>query len=584
MPTLNWTYGAKSPDIEQAVSDAVFAAHQYRNKLCELELAKRSRHEELLQRLAPEYVEACKAVEVVESQLAEAREAIQAERKKQRTKTPAGCEKYAEAAKQCKAELKKLRAARKSAKKAAYDDPEVAAAMEDNQRTHRDAQAAAKAESGLYWGTEAIVKAACNSFSSGAPPRFKRFNGEGQLAVQLQKGLDCRDAFGDDTRLQLVVSDELQEELLMRGKAPRSRRKAECLIRIGSEGRDPIFARVPIVFHRPLPEGKIKWAYLERRKLADKVKWKVRLTIDVERKLEPITKPAVAVHVGWRMDDDDLRVATWLGEDGKRGVLKLPDRHLDDYVKLDTVKSRRDSGFNKIKSRLAEWLSKRESEWLREATKNLHQWRSPARLASLYWRWKESGEELFGPLNEWRKRDKLLWQHERRLSVRIVRRRKDWYREFVARLKHDYDVAFIAPIPAKELVEHSTPEELERDQNARRAKQAAVSDLLVLVREKFGVRCVETEAKGITQTCSECGYDNPAPKRKVQCGQCHATYDRDENAVANTLARGRVAVESGALLANQKAQEVAAKKREEKLRKMQEANRAARKRKREPVS
>ncbi len=590
MPTLNWVYGARTPDIEQAVADAVFTAHRYRNKLCELELAKRERHEKLLQRLAPKYVKACAAVEAVETPLGVAREAIQAEKKKQRTKKPTGCEEFVATAKKCRADLKKLREVRKITKKAAYTDRFVAEAMAENSERHKEAQVQAKTGSGLYWGTEAIVKAACKSFSSKAPPRFKRYEGEGQLGVQLQKGLDTRVATERNTKLQLILPPELDEAMAVDGKASSSLcRTAECLIRIGSNKGRPVFARLPISFHRPLPPGKIKWAYLERRRIADRVRWSIRLTIAVKRgPAPPITKPSVAVHVGWRMDGKELRVVTWLGSDGSKGVLSLPKSHLDDYLRLDKVQSIRDHKLNAILAHLRQWLSDRKiPDWLKESTKSLHQWRAPARLAALIWRWKENrfdgDTDVLDEIDTWRKSDKKRWQHERRLSVRVARRRKDWYRNFACRLKRRFDVVIIAPISAKKLVERHKPEDLEQDPKARRAKQAAVAGLLTIVSEKFGLRCVVTDAAGITRTCSQCGHDNAAPRRRVQCGGCSRTYDRDENAAVNTLARGEESLEDGALLENQRAEEKREEEARKKLLKMQDAARAARKRKLETV-
>ena len=587
MPTLNWVYGAKSPDIEQTVSDAIYAAHKYRNRLCELELEKRKRHEELLQRLAPAYVAACELIADCENELGEAREAIQEERKKQRTKKPIGVQAYVDAAKACKVQLKELRANRKEAKQSAYEDARVIAAMEENSATHKQDCKVAKDESGLYWGTESITKTACGSFASGAPPRFKRFDGCGQLAVQLQNGHDCKDAFDPDTRLQLIVPDALQAELLVCGKAPRSVRKAVCQIRIGSdETGKPIFAKLPINFHRPLPNGRIKWAYLERRMMADKPRWKIRLTIDVlEKKEEP--KPGmVAVHVGWLWLGGGLQAATWEGDDGLKGNLVLPTSHCDDYLVLDRIKSKRDRDFATYRDELKEWIRETENapEWMKELASTMHAWKNPARLSALVLRWRNErfeGDEIFERLDLWRKKDKRQWQHFCRLSKRIVRRRTNWYREFAYDLEQQYGTLIVTPIEAKKLTEHSDPEDLERDNTlaARRAKWAAVSDLTRMLSEKFRLRTIKESARGISEICYDCGGKNVVDhRRKVKC-KCGKTYDQDENALLHTLARGRVAVKSGALLdlAQKQEDKVAAGKA--KLAKMQEARRASRKKK-----
>jgi hypothetical protein len=569
MATLNWCYHAKGPDIENAVNDAIYAAHKYRNRLCELELEKRKRHYDLLRELAPRFVELEKSIELEEAELGKCREAIQQERVKQRTKSPAGVKHWVDRANQSKEALKQMRAGMKEAKLEAYSDPAVKAAMEANTEQHKEECKQAKGESGLYWGTEAIVKMACASFASGAPPRFKRFDGQGQLAVQLQGGLDCADSAHFNGLCYLGEQD---------GK------RREVFFRIGSdEKRCPIFARVKIVFHRPLPEGKIKWAYLERRKIADHVRWTLRLTIDVEEKPVDRLPGVVAIHTGWRSASPGLRVATVMGSDGQRGTLKLSADHCADYDRLDKIRSERDQKFNAMILRLREWLKDREiPDWMAEIRPHLHAWKSQQRLASLWWQWKEDrfdgDDSIFNELGEWRKADKHQWQHYSRLSVRIIRRRKDIYRNFVSDLSKRYGIAIVSPIDAKDLTENSSPEDLDADPTVahRQAKWAAVSELTQMIREKFRTDCIDVDSKNITRQCSNCGEIAEENKRRIQCRGCGHTHDCDDNAVANTMARGEVAMKDGALLANVAAEELAAKKRVEKLLKMQEARRASR--------
>jgi hypothetical protein len=573
----NWVYGAKTPDVIDAVNEAIYRAHQYRNKLCELELAKRARHEEILQRLAPNYVNACERVEQVEQQLRQTREEIQAERVKQRTKQPRGVELFRKKAAGLKQQLRELRAARKAAKQAAYEDAVVDAALKNNTALHKSEVSQAKQVAGLYWGTEALIKQSCESFHSGAPPRFLRYEGEGQLAVQFQGGIACEDMSKTNTICYIDPTGD--------GK------HAHCYFRIGSdEKRKPIFARIEIVLHRPLPEGRVKWVYLERRKLANRVRWSLRFTIEcVQSPPREYSGNHVVVHTGWRSDPGGLRAATWRDARGNGGTLVLPHWHLDQYDELDQVKSQRDHDFNEAKERLRDWLATQSalSEWLAEAKAHLHAWRSPRRMVGLVHRWRSDrvlgDEEILPFLEEWRKQDKRLWQHERRLSVRIVRRRQNIYREFASGLSQEYDAVIVTPIDSARLCENTQPEELERDESLvhRRGKWAAVSELTRFIREKFPLRCVELNPKNISRECSDCGHHNAiGRRRKVQCGGCGLTYDVDENAVTNTLARGEAAIQSGALLDLVAAQEDRTRKALERLAKKQEGNRAARVRRR----
>jgi hypothetical protein len=524
----------------------------------------------MLRRLAPEYVKACRRVDEAESRLREVREAIQAQRIKQRTKTPKGIESLKTEAKDLRAQLKELRAARKAAKQASYDTPAVRAGIESNNDRHKHECRIAKAESGLYWGTEAIIKQACASFASGAPPRFKRFDGTGQVAVQLQGGLDCEHATRANT-LCFLDPDSRDGKLI------------DCYFRIGSDGREPIFAKARIVMHRALPDGKIKWGYLEKRKVANHVRWTLRLTIDCEG--TPVrhgTDRWCAIHVGWSRQHSGLRAAIWQGCDGKQGAVTLSNEHLRDYERLDNLRSKRDQRFNEMRDRLAEWIDGRDvPEWMSEARKHMGKWRSPQRMAKLILQWRDDrfdgDDDEFHVMDAYRKEDKHLWQNERRLSLRVVRRRTDLYRKFAHQLSQEYGVVYVGKVDAKELTENSEPEDLERDntQAHRQAKWAAVSDLIRMVEEKFPLRAIAVDTKNLSRQCCECGHVNPQNKPKIQCtGQdCGRTYLSDENALGNTIARGEAAQHDGALLELKRQQRDKEIRAAEKLAKMQQARR-----------
>lgn len=660
----NWVYGVKSIDIENAVSNAILLAHRYRNRLCELEHDKRSRHEQLLQKLAPEYVAACQSVEAIEKQLADARDAIQTERIKQRKKTPAGVSQYQDAAAAAKKLLKELRAARKIAKQRAYAEIEVSAAMLANAEQHKAERKLAKAEAGLYWATEAVVNQSCQSFASGSPPRFKRYDGEGQLAVQLQGGLETCQASQANTLCYFGHTT---------GKL------TECFIRIGSEERKPVFARVQVIMHRPLPDGAIKWAYLERRMIANSPKWFVRLTVETQAGTDRNQSTWVALHVGWRSTPNGgVQAGLWQGSDGKRGAIVLKEKHCRDYATLDYIRSQRDRAMDNAKVWIKAWLKSQpyQPEWMAEAITTMHLWRSEARLAKLAMKCREiagelvdtsieipqdvvshymppgrfdfgtvalamvktmpearytrsfNGKSIYGvyadqsfrvsnhlpdsgeylsanrtedvslladalkhgkvtlsaldALERWRKVDTVRWQHEARLGKRISRRRTDLFRTTAKQLSDRYGVVYIGKIDAKELTENSSPEDLERDntQSHRHAKWAAVSDLIRLVGEKFPLHALHVDTKNLTRQCHKCGTLAAKNQRKVQCLECGATWDCDDNAIENTIARGEAMQKSGGLLALRKAQVEKEKSAEAKLAKMQQAardKRAARK-------
>src|SRR3989304_5667793 len=148
----------------------------------------------------------------------------------------------------------------------------------------------ARADSGLYWGTYLCVEDAAQRSrrTSREAPRFRRWDGSGLLATQLQGGLAVPDLLaGTDRRAQLV--GEGKRRLLR--------------LRVGSTGRDPVWAAFPMVYHRDLPpEGTVKWARICCHRLGTHTKWSAQIVLDglPEVTLPSPTRGTVAIDVGWR--------------------------------------------------------------------------------------------------------------------------------------------------------------------------------------------------------------------------------------------------------------------------------------------
>lgn len=386
----NWVYAVTSVDVQPQIDESIRNAHQYRNKLCELELAKRARHEELLQQLAPEYVHITLMIAAKERELEQSREGIQAARIEQRTKKPTGIDHLTTAIRDCKACLKTLRDNCRDIKKAAYDDPNVKAAMAQNLSQHKAACKEAKKESGLYWATEAIVKQSSASFGSGAPPRFKRYDGTGQIAIQFQGGLDT-DSMTDECNTLCYFGDFLTYTDKHGRKRTSNRR--ECYFRIGSADKGkPIFGKLTVIFCRDLPQGNVKWGYLERRKIADMPRWSLRLTIESEIDTNrPCLPESVAVHFGWRKQPSGgLRVATWIGTDGDTGSVVLTEKHCQDYFRLDQIATDRAGQLKTMREFIKSLPSEHLPDWLKEEQSTCHTWKSPARYQTLLRKWRDN--------------------------------------------------------------------------------------------------------------------------------------------------------------------------------------------------
>jgi len=549
LPSVIYRYGARRP-IEGAdeVDRQIRDAHRYRNKLVEIERERRERVEKTIRELAARIAGLSTEVERLDGLIAERRAEIKRANaaRRRRDVTP---EQRAEL-KQWQAARKQARAELKECKADAFDDPEIRAALATIDQDADEANKRARAQSGLYWGTYLQVEQSLQGKRRGAPPRFLRFDGRGKLAVQFQGGLSVENAFGGEDR-RLIV-EPVSPEAYMPG-APKAMQRTRVWLRIGSEGRDPIWAIVPVTLHRPLPEdARIKWVYLTRRRVATKDRWAVCFVLAREggwRKDDLARSGAVGVNLGWRLlgegDERGLRVARWVGDDGNEGELRLPMADVRRWRKADDLRSIRDERFNATVGWLAEWLRDPGCElpdWLVERTKMLRQWRSQARLAALAIQWR--GERFagdmaaFAAIEAWRKKDKHLYEWEANQRRKAAAWRDDLYRNLAADLSRRYRVACLADTDWRDLARRPTAEETRDDAGARTYRVVASPGILGrLLRERF-TETVTVDSQHITQRCHACGklaQFDAATHLWAKCRHCGLEWDQDANAARNLL-------------------------------------------------
>lgn len=269
MPVKNYVYRCYPPSVRaKEVSDQMWHAHRYRNKLVEIELAKRAAANATIRRISPEYDwlagaadAADQVVEAIYTELkaarAKARKRIEltpeqktllSAAKTARAKAWSDAKPARDAAYKQLAELQepiwreaehaalkdadlsvknrtKLESARKtilanpgdkSAQAAIrsvvrYKFRELAelAGMDAGEAAQHRAVIEARATCGLYWATYLTIEAAMEKANQGGPPRYKSWTGDGTIAVQLQGGLSVADVTAcGDRRLQIAVSHE----------------------------------------------------------------------------------------------------------------------------------------------------------------------------------------------------------------------------------------------------------------------------------------------------------------------------------------------------------------------------------------
>jgi hypothetical protein len=238
MRTAVYEYGLLQPTSgEQEASDQIWLAHQYYNKLIEIEREKREKvfavqaDDPVLGPLAEAYKKAHETVEQLQTQ-------------KKRAKSHDG--KTQPPPKGAITEAKTARTeARKALAEAKKERAEVLLPLykQLDEETHKK-RLAARAECNVFWGTylqiEQAVAQACKSPKSkdgkrpnkrkSHLPQFRRWTGDGLVAVQIQKGLPADEVFGTDSRVQVNPIDDAPQAHLDRvatvhaPPAPRGRR------------------------------------------------------------------------------------------------------------------------------------------------------------------------------------------------------------------------------------------------------------------------------------------------------------------------------------------------------------------------
>lgn len=524
-PSRVYAYGARCTDPR--AFEILRKAHQYRNRLCEIELDRRRACDELMRSTVPEIATAM----VASTQAAAKVEAVIAEAKswRQKARSKKDADQWGPVISAARSDertaqqvLSKLRKAWFSAHKkdlATIDESSHAARID------------ARANCGIFWGTYLQVEDAAKDFGKGAPPRFARWEGEGRIAVQIQLG-GTMGVGKCDTNIQVDEAPAGSDHHETSKNPWRNGR-----IRIGSdEARKPVWLPFLVKLHRPIPEtARIKWAWLCARRIGLDTKWSLQFVL--QDKWIPVRASTgiVALDLGWKQKADGIQVAHWLGDDGDEGDIVIPNEQINRNAKCLDLQSIRDKHMDELKAAIVSLTS--VPEWIAERLKGCHQWRSAARFASVAIAIRENrtkGDEAIAMLLEqWRKQDKhlLSWQSHQRQGLSYWR--QNHYRTAVAQFAERYHTAVIEDIDWRKFAcekpvgeddgKHEPPDE------ARRL--AAVSILTLALKNRLEVATVK--AADTNSTCGMC----QEPITNGVCAGCGTVADRGRNACLNMLRR-----------------------------------------------
>lgn len=401
---------------------------------------------------------------------------------------------------------------------------------------------AAYGEAKTSWGTRLIIDKsfdqACEMTKFPKDLKFKRWNREGRIAVQLQGGIS-KGQLQSDRRLQLETLD--------------AHRRARALfkIRIGSKGRDPIWARFKdLVYHRELPEdATIKWCVVKVERIGTRYRWTAHFTL-ISEYFTP-TKPAaagstLAINIGWRKRPDAMRVGYCYSDDDVSQDITLPLTFHKRLAYADGLQKIQSDNFNLAIEALAAWKKQATlPEWFADKTSHLSQWKAHAKLVSLYRQWAanrfEGDDPAFEALERWHKQHRHLYGWECDQRKKTVLSRKEHFRAQSYTLLQGVERLIVEDTNIAELIRRSKSGALEKNASHNRQKVApgVFRETLTSVAKKLGIDVIKIKAKDITQQCHVCGelceWDHVKHLTHV-CEHCGSEWDQDANAARNLLA------------------------------------------------
>lgn len=567
-PSRIYTYGlpfGPDEDCREAVDEQIRLARVYQNNLIEIELARRGAVRAVMTEMGLSDVE-----ERIESLVSE-RDALRAKIKADRAKTRKRSSALAadrERVGDLNRSIKKARQERKDLRAKLRTDPEVKRQFDQINERVNDMVRRHRAVCGVFWGTYLLIENAANQQRrSKMDPRFRRWDGSGRVGVQIQKGMSVAELMsGNDRRLQI---DPVPEDTYTSRRGERRRKsRTKVRLRIGSTGRDPIWASFRVIMHRPLPEdARIMWAWAKRRRVGTRWRWVLQLSIESEtfRAAPKKTGSVAAIDIGWRhRGEDGFRVGYLVDEDGKGKELLLPKRVVERIEYANTLRSIRDQNFELARAELCGWLAAPAvppPAWLSKALERLSQWRSTARLSKVAWRWRherfDGDDDIFECIDQWRQQDRHLYKWEASQRSKSLGHRREFYRLMATEIARKHRKLVIEDFDLRKMAALA-PVESESGNKAAQRRQRVMCALsefraaLELACSNEGTELVKVPCEYTTVEChnchGQCEWDQEHELEHT-CEHCGARWDQDVNAALNLLR-----VHAGATLPSEAAQ------------------------------
>lgn len=537
------------PTKQGFIDRQLLLKHQYRHALIDIEAKRRAAIDKLVGPRVPAVV-AAHAEAKLRVQEKEAEINLINQRARRKTAPPA-----------LRAELAALRKIAKEkakvmylAKREVYDS----ASFKEQQKVIAEAvklekkalRARFSKQLGLFWGNYLVVERGADGLHKGPLAKKHPFSDtRNTVSAQLQKKNSVLDVtLGRNGYFQMTLPPAAAwDDATPRGERVRLRRcKARLYLGENATGQE-VWTDIQFTMSRPIPtDCRITWVTLARERVERKYRWRLNLSVAREAPFRELAASGVvAVNLGWRVKEEGLRVGYWVGDDGAKGEIELPQRLIELRRKIDDLCGIRKNNFNEVKGLLCAWLAEQPvlPLFMENRRAGIPRWEAAGRLHQLYYEWAgqqlDGDAEIFKIVEAWHKQDRHLHQWAAFRFRRFDRLRKLHYEAAVKMLRERYRTLKIDEMNV-EVINRRPDVGVNDTQLAARynAKMAAVGELRLKLKQSMDPSYVPD--KFMTMSCQNCGHIDRDIKAREQimvtCPNCGVTYDQDERNCLNKLA------------------------------------------------
>lgn len=420
-------------------------------------------------------------------------------------------------------------------------------------------------ESGLWWGNyetvmEAYDAARVKAMKSNSELRFKRFDGTGKFAVRFQDGgLSFDDLMNGKSNDLIVEKLDISHLQNLSSRGIRSRARHHLKISIftyqdenGKKQRH--YVTLPLVMHRDMEEGKIKFIHVQRNRVGNQFNWSCSITMQTDDEPANISNhpssKSCGIDIGFRLVKDGLRVATLADSQDHTEHLILPNTWIERMNYVETLQSELSEEMNLMWVVLKKQLSVmiEHPEHLKEIIGNMLKMGEKlpyGGIKKLFNALKADEDlmpECLAILRAW---DKKIYRREREmfnLKNKLLSQRKHIYRNFAHMISNAYAHVIIEDMNLKEMVKVEKSETQSNDMaapiraNRQRASLYELINAIKLACVKTGSMFEKVEAAYSTRNCNFCGHVNARTDNiNMICAGCGSMYDTDINAAKNFL-------------------------------------------------